>query len=550
MSTTGRTDFGSVSKEKGVESKRAAILWRSNAVFVPALLAGCSLLTGCGTNSSGTAAGLHGTVQNSQNPLVAQYVLSSGCSGQAMVEFGPDTTYGRSTASYSVTAHQPTLILVAGMRASTTYHMRPQVQCGGNTMNGEDATFTTGPLPSTPFPALQVSRPSPSTTSPENPGIELIDTINPYANQMQTFFTDRDGNPIWYYELPPNYFADGFRLLPNGHLIFNMHETDVDSRLREVDLAGTALRDLTVAQLTQKMQDAGLSFGPNVAGPIVFHHDVLPLDNGHVIALGQVTQDFTDLPGYPGTTQVIGDCLIDLDENWNPVWAWSSFDHLDVTRHLFGLPDWTHSNAIVYSPSDGSLLLSMRHQSWVIKIDYNDGAGSGNVLWRLGYQGDFALTANGVPTDDPSLWFSFQHFPSLVNQSGSQTTLAIWDNGDYRPLDTSGTTCLIPGPIACYSRATVFSADESAMVANLVWEDTPGFFSIWGGSINQLPNGNVEFDLNAPLIPPNPTVASEVQEVTQTTPASVVWQMDVPLPMNAYRAYRVPSLYPGVSWDY
>ena len=108
MSTTGRTDFGSVSKEKGVEGKIAAILWRSKAVFVPALLAGCSLLTGCGTNSSGTAGGLHGSVQNSQNPLVAQYVLSSGCSGQAMVEFGPDTTYGRSTASYPVTAHQPT----------------------------------------------------------------------------------------------------------------------------------------------------------------------------------------------------------------------------------------------------------------------------------------------------------------------------------------------------------------------------------------------------------------------------------------------------------
>jgi hypothetical protein len=88
------------------------------------------------------------------------------------------------------------------------------------------------------------------------------------------------------------------------------------------------------------------------------------------------------------------------------------------------------------------------------------------------------------------------------------------------------------------------------MVANLVWEDAPGYFSVWGGSINQLPNGNVEFDLNAPIAPPSPNVASEVQEVTQTVPASVVWQMDVPLPMNAYRAYRVPSLYPGVTWQY
>ena len=67
-------------------------------------------------------------------------------------------------------------------------------------------------------------------------------------------------------------------------------------------------------------------------------------------------------------------------------------------------------------------------------------------------------------------------------------------------------------------------------------------------SINQLANGNIEFDLNAPENPPASNVASEVQEVTQTATPTVVWQMDLPLPMNAYRAYRVPSLYPGVSW--
>ena len=67
-------------------------------------------------------------------------------------------------------------------------------------------------------------------------------------------------------------------------------------------------------------------------------------------------------------------------------------------------------------------LFSLRHQSWVIKIDYQNGTGSGNVLWRLGYQGDFALAQGS----DPSLWFSFQHFPSLISQNGAQTTIAIW----------------------------------------------------------------------------------------------------------------------------
>ena len=58
-------------------------------------------------------------------------------------------------------------------------------------------------------------------------------------------------------------------------------------------------------------------------------------------------QNYTDLPGYPGTTGVLGDVLVDIDLNGNVAWAWSAFNFLDLNRHLQGLPDWTHSNAIV-----------------------------------------------------------------------------------------------------------------------------------------------------------------------------------------------------------
>jgi arylsulfate sulfotransferase len=289
------------------------------------------------------------------------------------------------------------------------------------------------------------------------------------------------------------------------------------------------------------MQSAGFDFAP-----IAYHHDICTLPNGHVVVLAYFTKDFKDLPGYPGTTSVIGDGIIDLDQNWNPVWGWNSFDHLDVNRHLGGLPDWTHSNALIYSSDDGNLILSMRHQSWVLKIDYNNGAGAGDILWKLGHQGDFTLAQGS----DPSLWFSFQHFPSVVSQSGRQTTLSIWDNGDNRVLDTSGTTCgSAPLFTPCYSRATLFEIDESTLFANLLWDDLPGDFSVWGGSINQLSNGNVEFDINDPTQQPNPSLGSEVQEVTQTSPPQIVWELDVD-GANAYRAYRVPSLYPGVTWQY
>jgi hypothetical protein len=91
--------------------------------------------------------------------------------------------------------------------------------------------------------------------------------------------------------------------------------------------------------------------------------------NGHWLCLVNSTKPFTDLPGYPGVTPVLGDALVDLDTNLQPVWVWNSFDHLDVNRHPYLFPDWTHSNAIAYSADDGNLLLSIRHQNWVIKID-------------------------------------------------------------------------------------------------------------------------------------------------------------------------------------
>ena len=519
----------------------------SRMFLVLASSIGCGAMLGCGSapgGSTGRAAVLE-SVKATQNPLVAQYTIATDCPGQIIVEFGPDTSYGRTTSSfYTPGGYHQASMLVAGMRPSTVYHMRSQLQCAdGETADDPDMVFTTGPLPALPFPAMAITRPNPSATSPENPGVEMISVS---AVGTPAFFTDRDGNIIWYYDVGQGNAVAPFKLLPNGHILLLIALGSTDTVLREIDLAGNTIREIDEVALQEKMYNGPFDFFPGG-----FTHDFLYLPNGHLIALVACFKNFTDLPGYPGVTLVQGDALVDLDQNLNPVWTWNSFDYLDVNRHLNGLPDWTHSNALVYSASDGNLLLSMRHQSWVLKIDYNNGAGSGNVLWKLGYQGDFALTQNAVPSDDPSLWFSFQHFPSIITQSGAQTTLAIWDNGDNRVLDSGGDICGAGGFPACYSRPAVFQIDESSLVADLQWADPLQYFGVWGGSINQLGADNIEYDLNAPLVPPSNGVASEVQEITQTSTPQVVWQMDItPATANAYRAYRVPSLYPGVNWQY
>ena len=470
-----------------------------------------------------------------RNPLVAEYSVPTGQKGALSVDFGTDTAYGRQTASYPVLPGV-TSVLVAGMKPSITYHMRAKITSAGSVVwSDQDRTFTTGSLP-IPAPTTIVTRtPASALQATENPGVELVTfSPPPNTNVLEGFVTDRDGNPIWYYD-PPG--TVGFlKPMPNGHMLVDLNTVNGENLIREIDLAGKTIRELPAQTLQQALLNIGQSW--NVQS---FSHDFVPLDNGHVIVLIQLAKDFTDLSGYPAgtTTTVLGDALVDLDQNWNPVWAWSAFDHLDINRRPMSFPDWTHGNAVLYNSDDGNLLLSLRHQHWVIDIDYQNGGGSGDILWKLGYQGDFTLT-NSTDSDD---WFFAQHFPSFVNRNGPQMTLALFDNGDNRADDNQGTVCDAPNAPACYSRATIFQLDHSTMQAQILWQNLPGFYSFWGGAINELQNGNVEFEMSEPF--PLPTLGSRVMEVTQSNEA--VWQMDL-LNGFSYRTYRIPSLYPGVTW--
>jgi arylsulfate sulfotransferase len=512
----------------------------------------CGLCTlsslGCGFNST-TPPSL-ATVSPTSHPLVAQYTLNHVRQGlSAWVEFGPDTNYGQQTSTIASTSPnrfgETINILVAGMRPQSTYHMRAHLDGPAGSWTDQDRTFTTGTLPTSQIPTaasisqvpgITVTRPDPSLAPA--PGVELLSlTSITGANILSQLVTDTQGNVIWYCPIS----SITTKLLQNGHFIVN-HTTD----LQEVDLACNVVRDVSVAQVNQSLQANGYDFtiasGDLVPGGSPLHHDMLVLPNGHWIALCQVAKNFTDLPGYSGTTLVVGDALVDIDPNGNVVWGWSSFDHLDVNRHpYFGLPDWTHSNAIVYT-ADGNLLLSMRAQSWVLKIDYANGTGSGNILWKLGPEGDFTLLGG-----DPSQWFYAQHYPNILSTNGSQMTLAIYDDGNFR-TDLAGVACESNSTApACYSRATIFQLDESTSVASLLWQYLPGFYSFWGGSIGELSNGDIEFDSSEPFYPATP-VSSQIIEVTQTNNPQMVWQMTI-TGANAYRGYRMPSLYPGVTWQ-
>ncbi|HEY0796174.1 MAG TPA: aryl-sulfate sulfotransferase [Acidisarcina sp.] len=431
-------------------------------------------------------------------------------------------------------------VLVAGMKANTTYHMRATVaNDDGTTQTDVDHAFTTGAIPAGVVPEFTVSATNGLTPQA---GIELVNSLPTGA-----FATDLSGNIIWNYSSPdlqPNLVLYPVKLLPNGHFAFYIAPNSFSplsapvpagtlNVFREVDLAGNMVRQLTIDELNASLTAAGYNL------PLqVFTHDFAVLPNGHYLLMANTFKSFTGLNGDAGPTNVLGDVVIDVDQDFKPVWVWNEFDHLDVNRHPMGFPDWTHSNAIAFSPDDGNFLVSIRHQNWIVKVDYRDGAGTGNILWKLGEGGDFALKGGVDPTD----WFYAQHDVNFVSTNTTGLfSIAIMDNGDDRAFP-AGVTCGAAGAPQClYSTAMVMQVDENAKTASFLFHAEPGLYSSFAGSARVLANTNVEYNLAG--------VGSDAYtfEVTPTVTPQTVWQMHL-TGANTYRSVRMGSLYPGVQW--
>jgi hypothetical protein len=101
------------------------------------------------------------------------------------------------------------------MLPQTTYHTRAHVDSPTGEWVDQDHMFTTGALPALTFPKITVTRSRPSDSTPENPGVEMI-TV---PTNVPALVTDRDGNPIWYYDVGQNSFPFVSKLLPNGRMV-------------------------------------------------------------------------------------------------------------------------------------------------------------------------------------------------------------------------------------------------------------------------------------------------------------------------------------------
>jgi hypothetical protein len=486
--------------------------------------------------------GSQAVVTPTLNPLVALYSAPPSSAGSMFVQFAVagDHPAWRNTNTLPVVPGKSTNFYVAGMLPNTTYEMR-DVRSDGT--GSAPQLFTTGSLPATlAFPTFNVQQPpAPGSDLDQDMILHSLVFTGPDAtSNSHPIATDLAGRVEWYFDAQQSGLGIGnmitATLLPGGTMI-GMGNDAYSVRnnrdvLREIDLAGNPVRETNLAALNAQLAAIGRE-------PIYgFHHDIQRLPDGSLVVLGYPERT-VNINGVP--TNYIGEQLMVLDQDFHIVWAWDAFDNLDVNRGpvlgeitrpgpgqgptsvvpILPAVDWLHVNAVSLTP-DGNLLVSMRHQDWVIKIDYRNGAGDGHVIWRLGQGGDFTVNST-----NPNPWFSHQHNAHFVDDH----TLVLFDNGNTRRASDPN----------AHSRGQVWTLDEQTMTATLVVNADLGSYSGALGAAERLSNGNYSFTLGTngpePPIPPARTV-----EVTPS--GTIVYELRVNKP--EYRAYRMRTLYEGV----
>ncbi|MFP6828249.1 MAG: aryl-sulfate sulfotransferase [Gammaproteobacteria bacterium] len=381
---------------------------------------------------------------------------------------------------------------------------------------------------------------------------------------------DALGEPLWYYESDSR--IAGIERLANGNLFF--HRTD--HRSIEIDMLGNVANEFYAEHRSQGPVDGAVPVDAQS-----LHHQPHEMPNGNFLAMTANARQIEnwyaseyDADAPRADANVVGDRIVEFDVDGKIVWSWDTFDHLDLNRigyltfgaywHVRGFPghwDWTHGNGVTYDPRDDSVIVSLRNQDAIIKIDRE----THEMKWILGTHEDWApefrdklLTPLGEVT-----WPSHGHNPR-VTQDG---TIVMFDNGilQARPFRAAPKS-----PNETFSRGVEYDVDEENMTVRQVWtsaaELTGDSCNSWAmGDTHRLPQTDnmlviyticltrrdgLQYDSFKlePHVGEVPT-HTRIREYTRTDPPEVVSEILVRdendiLQWQVYGGLHVNSLYP------
>jgi hypothetical protein len=276
-------------------------------------------------------------------------------------------------------------------------------------------------------------------------------------------------------------------------------------------------------------------------------HEAIRLPNGWTAVIGHeqlMVTSTTQCPTADFPTNycdVMGAKIVVMDNAGTVEWVWDSYNSAQFPylsrRAVLGetcspspdacpitlapiAQDWLHANSLWYDPTDGNLVVNLRNQDWIVKVAYQNGAGDGSVVWRLGKDGDFTI----VPTGVPNPWEDHPHDVT----SPSHGVYSMFDNGDGRYAEST----------SAKSRGLVYVIDEAKLEVLGIQVYPLPIYSGGNGSAQLLTNGNWMFMAGYPVNTDGKVYSEEYEFAPNTTTA--LWTEQLP---QQYRMTRLSSLF-------
>ena len=407
-------------------------------------------------------------------------------------------------------------IPVAGMRPGVPHRvtLRLTAQEGG-VQESREFSFTPPELPRDlrEMPPIEVRACNPDAMEPgflflsvrrrnATRALWLTERQKAFAQRWSMLAAlDPDGEVVWTFH--HDFRISGIARLPNGNLFFHQ----VNHHSFEIDMLGNVVRSWVAAR-----RPAGPAPGAIPIDVQSLHHQPHLLPNGNFLAMAantRVIENYrssdTDPDAPRANKGVVGDKVIEFTPEGDVVWSWDSFEHLDADRigyHTFepfwdtrGFPnhaDWTHGNGVHHDPRDDGVLVSLKHQDAVLKVDR-----SGNIQWILGHHKDWSAALRPrllTPVGD-LVWFWHGHNPRIT----SKGTVMMYDNAILQawPFDP-------PKPPAdCFARAVEYEVDEERMEVRQVWTsaDSDPVVSWAMGDAHRLPETDNRLVIDSLCLP-------------------------------------------------
>jgi hypothetical protein len=412
-------------------------------------------------------------------PLQARIVITANHPATATVELtGPGVarTYVRSAP---MTEHE---IRVVQLRQTTAYDVVVTARAPGDETAFETTTFRTGALQLTSRMNWSVVVNEPSRV----PGLTLFNVFGPNPEYVAV---DAEGHIVWHW-IDTGGRAEGLGLIIR-QLDAGTFLVRAEDGMRVIDAWGDSLR------FYPDTRNLGLGF----------HHDAVFVPDGNLLVMNAERRS-AFVPALGGQVDLLADTVIELDPMGQLVRTWRAFDALDpsrfpgpMSRQTLGIGyDWSHGNTIHYRARDDSYLVSLRNQSWVVKVDRT----SGQVQWILGEGGNFTL--------EEGTWFNGQHTPSWLGDS----EIMIYDNGvELTPQ---------------VSRAVVYAIDEENLTARQTWSWQVPFYTGAVGDVDRIgPHWLITAGTGTPTI-------FEIDDV-----GNIIWQLEADRG-SIYRAERIDAI--------